>query len=125
MYPKKIVFSPDFADALFWDENGVCIGGTQWLCISDDDDDDAISLSSIVGLEEWYRMWDKYATSKISYGHTVDKEILKKIKIQGIDLSKQIERLLPEGIEFEFAEELNNCRYLIENGRVEKLKDDE
>ena len=58
----KILMSPDYANALFWDEEGCRIGGYDEVCIGEDGNEIIVDLSCINGLKEWFLEWDSKTT---------------------------------------------------------------
>ena len=48
---------PDYGEALFWDEEGCCIGGYDTIWLGEDNNETEIDLSSSDGLEKWFYDW--------------------------------------------------------------------
>ena len=92
----KVLMQPDYGEALFWDEEGCCIGGYDAIYIGEDGNEITVDLSSISGLKEWFREWD----SKTIY-HTVPltdsqwKEWWEK----GVEFAEAVNQLFPDDVE--------------------------
>ena len=92
----KVQMLPDYGEALFWDEEGCCIGGYDAIYIGEDGNEITVDLSSISGLKEWFREWDSKTTHPIvPLTDSQWKEWWKK----GIEFAKAINQLLPDDVE--------------------------
>ena len=88
--------SPDYGDAIFWDEEGCCIGGCKWLFVNDVVE---IKLDSVTGLKEWFYDWDN--ESLYQTNHWTDAQ-WKDWWLKGLELAKAVQALLPQDIELHY-----------------------
>ena len=90
---------PDYGKALFWDEEGCCIGGYDDIYIGEDGNEITIDLSGIGGLKEWFHEWD----SKTLYPTPpwTDSQ-WRKWWEKGVEFAKAVNRLLPDNVELNY-----------------------
>ena len=89
----KIIMNPDYGDAIFWDEEGCCIGGCDWLFL---DEIIEISLKSIPELKDWFIDWDYeslYHTNNWTDAQWKD------WWSKGLKLAKEVKAILPEYVD--------------------------
>ena len=90
---------PDYGNALFWDEEGCCIGGCDSFSIGVDGNEVVIDLSGISGLKEWFYNWNNktiYPTnpwSDLQWREWWEK---------GIEFAKIVNQLLPDNVELNY-----------------------
>ena len=60
----EVLMQPDYGKALFWDEEGCCIGGYDAIYIGEDGNEITIDLSGISGLKEWFYNWNHCCPEK-------------------------------------------------------------
>lgn len=86
---KYLHMCPDYGDALFWDIDGVCCGGTDYLFL---DNDTEIDLYSIDGLDEWYNQWQ---TESLHLKHNWSEAEWLAWRERGMEMAKKVKALLP------------------------------
>lgn len=89
----KILMSPEYGKAIFWDDYGGNIGGYDSLFIEDDQE---LDLSSIIGLDNWFREWEEETLWQTH--HCADMQ-WKEWWEKGLILAKEIKLILPENVE--------------------------
>lgn len=95
----KILMNPDYANALFWDEEGCCIGGYDEICIGEEGNEVTIDLSCISGLKEWFTEWDhNTAYPTIPWTDSQWRDWWAK----GVEFAKAINLLLPDNVELNY-----------------------
>ena len=95
----KILMLPDYADALFWDEEGCCIGGYDTIWLGEDNNEIEIDLSSIKGLKEWFVEWD---VETLSQTHHWTDEQWREWWAKGVELAKAVNKLLPDNVYLDY-----------------------
>ncbi len=88
----KIQMKPDYGNALFWDEEGGCTGGSGSLFIEEVE----ITLSNISGLKKWYDNWD---TESLYQTHHWNDTQWREWWAKGLELAKAVNELLPENVD--------------------------
>ena len=94
-----VLMLPDYGEALFWDEEGCCIGGYDDIYIGEDGNEITIDLSGIGGLKEWFHEWDSktlYPTPP--WTDSQWREWWEK----GVEFAKVVNRLLPDNVELNY-----------------------
>ena len=100
----KVLMQPDYGNALFWDEEGCCIGGCDSFSIGVDGNEITIDLSGVNGLKKWFQEWD----SKTLYPTTPwTDEQWRDWWEQGLEFAKTVNQLLPADVELSYFS-LNN-----------------
>lgn len=94
----KILMKPDYGEALFWNEEGCCIGGYDVIYIGEDGNETAIYLSSIIGLKEWFHEWD---SNTLYLTHWTDSQWRIWWK-RGMEFAKVVNQLLPNNVVLEY-----------------------
>ncbi|MCR5696454.1 MAG: hypothetical protein K6G73_05690 [Marinilabiliaceae bacterium] len=113
-----LTLKPDWGDALFWDEDGNLVGHCSELYLYYEEPNEIrIDLSPIAGLKEWYYDWCKYDDDLWFRHKGVDKEMINNWCKQGIALSKEVKKLLPDNVDVEFVCSLSGEKFLIGNYR--------
>lgn len=101
----KILMSPDYANALFWDVDGIwnaegcCIGGYDEIYLGEDGEEITIDLSKINGLKEWFIDWDNktiYPTNPWTDSQW------REWWAKGLEFAKAVNELLPDNIELKY-----------------------
>lgn len=92
----KILMDPDYADALFWDEEMYNIGGWDCLFIGETGNSIGVDLSSVDGLKDWYIEWD--SESLYHPQHWTDSQWNEWWE-RGLKLAKEVKKLLPENVD--------------------------
>lgn len=90
-YSMKILMYPDYANALFWDEEDCCIGGYDEVCIGEI----TIDLSCISGLKDWFREWE--GNTLYPAKSRTDSQ-WREWWEKGVDFAKAINQLLPDNV---------------------------
>ena len=83
---------PDYGDALFWDEEGCCIGDYENIWIGENE----IDLSSIDGLKEWFDDWD---TESLYQTHHWTDAQWREWWAKGLEFAKAVNKLLPADVD--------------------------
>lgn len=99
MTGKIIRMSPDYGDALFWDEDGGCIGDYNTIQIDEDNDEIDIDLSNILGLKEWYYDWK---TESLYQPHHWTDEQWREWWANGLEFAKSVNKLLPDNVKLNY-----------------------
>lgn len=121
MERRIITLNPDYGDALFWDEEENLVGYHDVLYLNYEEPNEiAIDLSSIAELEKWYSKWCGYEDDFWLDHKNIEKEVLDEWCKQGIELSKQIKSLLPDGFDLVFVSTLTGEKYLFSNVEPQK-----
>ena len=92
MEKMKIQMYPDYGDALFWDEEGCCIGDYENIWIGENE----IDLSSIDGLKEWFDDWD---TESLYQTHHWTDAQWREWWAKGLEFAKAVNELLPTDVD--------------------------
>lgn len=87
---------PDYGKALFWDEEGCCIGGYDEMFIGEGADEVALAPLGIEGLKEWFHDW--YDESLYQTHHWADEQ-WGKWWSEGLELAKAVKAKLPANVE--------------------------
>ena len=90
----EILMSPDYGNALFWDERGCNIGNFNSLLISVLGKE--VDLTGVNGLKEWFLEWE--CESLYCSNHWIDSQ-WKEWWERGLKLAKEIEALMPENVD--------------------------
>lgn len=90
---------PDYGNALFWDEEGSCIGGCDSLFVDVDDNEIVIDLSDISGLKKWYYDW-KNKTKNFTNPWT-DLQ-WREWWEKGVEIAKIVNQLLPDNVDLNY-----------------------
>ena len=123
MERRIITLNPDYGDALFWDEEENLVGYHDVLYLNYEEPNEiAIDLSSIAELEKWYSKWCEYEDDFWLDHKNIEKEVLDEWCKQGIELSKQIKSLLPDGFDLVFVSTLTGEKYLFGNVEPQKIE---
>ena len=91
--------SPDYADALFWDEEGCCIGDYDTIWLGEDNNEIEIDLTSIKGLKEWFIEWD---VETLSPKHHWTDEQWREWWAKGVELANKVNKLLPDNVYLDY-----------------------
>lgn len=83
---------PDYGNNIFWDENGYCLGGFDFIDI---DRNRVIDICSIEQLSDWYLDWDR--ESMYHTMHWTQQQWTAWWET-GLSLARQVQALLPDGI---------------------------
>ena len=84
---------PDYGNALFWDENGVNLGGFDKFFPETENELFTIDLSGIVGLKQWLFDWEEEIDGQ-TYHWTDDQWMM--WWSQGLEFAISIKALLPD-----------------------------
>ena len=123
MERRIITLNPDYGDALFWDEEENLVGYHDVLYLNYEEPNEiAIDLSSIAELEKWYSKWCEYEDDFWLDHKNIEKEVLDEWCKQGVELSKQIKSLLPDGFDLVFVSTLTGEKYLFGNVEPQKIE---
>lgn len=95
----KVLMSPDYGDALFWDEEGCCIGDYDKIYIGEDGEEISIDLSGIDGLKKWFIDWDEETLYHTN--HWKDSQ-WRGWWARGVELAKAVNELLPDNVELRY-----------------------
>ena len=88
----KIQMYPDYGEALFWDEEGCCIGGYDTIWIGEN----KIDLSGIDDLKEWFDDWD---TESLYQTHHWTDNQWREWWAKGLEFAKTVQKLLPTNVD--------------------------
>ena len=86
--------SPDYGNALFWDERGCNIGNFNHLLISTLGKE--VDLTGVNGLKEWFLEWER---ESLYYTNRWTDSQWKEWWGRGLKLAKEIETLIPENVD--------------------------
>ena len=95
----NIQMYPDYADALFWDEEGCCIGDYDTIWLGEDNNKIEIDLSSVKGLKEWFLEWNLETLSH-TY-HWTDSQ-WREWWAKGVEFANKVNRLLPDNVYIDY-----------------------
>lgn len=87
---------PDYGGALFWDEEGRCIGGYDNLYAGEGENEIELDPLNIEGLEEWY--YDRDGKSLYQTNHWTDSQ-WKEWWVKGLEFAKAVKAKLPANVE--------------------------
>lgn len=93
--------SPDYGDALFWDEDNICIGELDYIEIGKKE----IDITAIDGLRNWYKKWE--AESLFYPNDWTNSEWLEWWRI-GLELARMIKTQLPANVELYYFQITEN-----------------
>ena len=95
----KVLMEPDYGNALFWDEEGCCIGGYDIIYIGEDGHEITFDLSGISGLKEWFLEW----VNKTIYSTNLWTDLQwREWWEKGIEFAKAVNQLLPDNVELNY-----------------------
>ena len=96
---NKIRMLPDYGNALFWDDDGCCIGSCTSLFIEEEGKEFEIKIDTIKVLVTWYNEWE---TESLYQTHQWTDLQWKQWWQRGLDIAKNIKQLLPKNVELHY-----------------------
>mgnify|MGYP007053697430 CR=1 FL=1 len=96
---NKIRMLPDYGNALFWDDDGCCIGSCTSLFIEEEGKEIEVKLDTVKRLVTWYNEWE---TESLYQTHQWTDLQWKQWWQRGLDIAKNIKQLLPKNVELHY-----------------------
>ena len=90
---KYILIYPDYGNAIFWVEDGNCIGGYSYLFLNENNE---IDLSSIQELKDWFLDWE---SESLYHSNNWNDTQWKEWWSRGYEISKSVKALLGASVE--------------------------
>lgn len=90
---------PDYGNALFWDDDGCCIGSCTSLFIEEEGKEIEVKLDTVKRLVTWYNEWE---TESLYQTHQWTDLQWKQWWQRGLDIAKNIKQLLPKNVELHY-----------------------
>lgn len=96
---NKIRMLPDYGNALFWDDDGCCIGSCTSLFIEEEGKEIEVKLDTVKRLVTWYNEWE---TESLYQTHLWTDLQWRCWWQRGLDIAKNIKQLLPKNVELHY-----------------------